>query len=80
MRRTVGTVVGLWLAALPVSAQTGLSGTWQVESTATSPSWTVFFRMDGPRLTGLVSRCASAQARPAEIYDTRLAGNAVTFK
>jgi hypothetical protein len=40
----------------------------------------VFFRMNEAGLTGLVSRCASAQARPAEIHDVRLDRGGITFK
>ena len=42
--------------------------------------WSVFLTMEGPRLTGLVSHCATTSAAPAEIHDSSVAGNTITFK
>lgn len=78
LQRTV--VVMLCLATVPTIAQDTVNGTWQVESTAAAPSWSVFLRVDGDSVTGVVSRCASAQARPTDISDGRLDGKSLTFK
>ena len=66
----------LLAACAPTSAQTGPTGTWKVDGS----EWTVFLRMDGPRLTGLVSHCADVFATPADIYDTNMSGNTISFK
>jgi len=76
----------LWIGLLvvvctPVGAeQFELAGTWRSDSTATAPEWELFFRPGADGATGLVSRGASAQARPTEIADIRIVGSAITFK
>ena len=66
--------------ALSTPHQAGPAGTWEVEPTATTPSWSLFLKQESGGLTGLVSRCATAQARTVRIQDVRQDGNRLTFK
>src|SRR5712692_2104991 len=58
-------------------AQTGPTGTWRVEGVGTSFPWEVVLRVDGPRLIGAVSSCASINV---EISEGTIDGNTITFK
>lgn len=61
----------------PSWAQTGITGTWQVEGVGPGFPWEVVLRVDGTRLAGAVSSCASNRV---EIHDGRVNGNTITFK
>ncbi len=75
--KSVSFVVAVLLATTAsVSVQTRPAGTWRVDGVG----WSVFLKMEGPRLTGLVSHCATTSAAPAEIHDSSIAGNTITFK
>lgn len=76
MKSVVLVLAGFLVTCAPVSAQTGPTGTWKVEGL----NWEIFLRMEGPKLTGLVSHCTTVFAAPAEIHDTNITGNTITFK
>ena len=76
MRSRFYTLAILLAGCAPTYAQAGPTGTWRVEST---PPWEVVLRADGSRLTGAVNSCSSVQ-RYFEIFDGKVAENAITFK
>ena len=57
----------------PVSAQTGLTGTWRAEMPG--GTWTAVLRMDGPKLTGTVR-----YGNTVEISEGIVDGNTIAFK
>lgn len=64
----------LFATCAPIYAQTDVTGTWRAEGAGTS--WEVVLRVDGPRLTGMVSSCTSIAV---DIYDGHIDGNTITF-
>ena len=66
----------LLAVAAPAVAQPAPTGTWRVDGV----NWTVFLKMEGAALTGLVSHCATVFEEPAEIYDATLVPITITFK
>src|SRR5687768_16233379 len=56
-----------------------ITGMWQAESTPPGTTWTAVLRVDGPRVVGAVSSCASNRAE-IEIYDGSIDGNTLTYK
>lgn len=76
MKNVLPVLAILFATCAPASAQTGVTGTWQVEST---PPWTIELRVDGPRLTGTVSSCSSRASR-IEIFEGSTNGNTFAFK
>jgi hypothetical protein len=79
MQRFLICVALVCTAGLWARAQNSANGTWQMERTGSTPSFSLFLRVDGRTVTGLVSRCASAQSRPTDIRDGRFDGNTLTF-
>ena len=75
MRSILRVLAILFVTCVPSDAQTGLTGTWRVQST---PPFEVVLRVNGTRLTGRVSQCAMNVS--AEIFDGAANGNTVTFK
>lgn len=67
----------LYAFVLPISAQSGATGTWRVEGVGIPFPWEVVLRVNGPTLTGRVSQCASPGV---EISEGQVEGNTVTFK
>lgn len=57
----------------------GPAGLWQIESSPGAATWTAALRVDGRRLVGVVSSCASADGA-IEIFQGFIDGNTVTFK
>ena len=76
MKNVLHVVAILFATYAPAFAQTGLTGSWQVEST---PPWTIELRVDGPRLAGTVSSCSSRASR-IEIFEGSTNGNTFRFK
>lgn len=76
MRRVLIAVAILIAVGYSGSAQIGVTGTWQVQSTTSN--WTVVLRAAGSTLVGAVSSCASN--RPVEISDGTINGSEITFK
>lgn len=60
-------------------AQPGLVGRWRAESTPPGTTWTAVLRVDGPRVIGAVSSCASGRGA-FEIFEGRIDGDTITFK
>ena len=69
-------IVMLLTTSGSVSAQPVPTGTWSVEGVG----WSVFLKVEGEKLTGLVSHCATVFPSLTEIFDSRIAGDAITFK
>ena len=61
------------------SAQAGPTGTWRAESTPPGTTWTAVLRLDGSRVIGAVSSCASNNGA-IEIYEGSIDGNTIRFK
>ena len=76
MKSIVLVLAGLLLTSAQVSAQTGPTGTWKVETVG----WEMFLRMEGSTLTGLVSHCTTFFPAPVDIEDANITGNAINFK
>lgn len=60
-------------------AQTGPTGTWRVEGAEPQFQWELVLRVDGSRLIGAVSSCAS-NLGAWEIFEGKIDGNTLTFK
>jgi hypothetical protein len=69
----------LFAACAPAYAQSGFTGTWQAESTPPGTTWTAVLRVDGTRLTGVVSSCSSNSAE-IKIYEGRIDASTIMFK
>ena len=80
MMRSAIVVVLFCLLTLSNRRQEPLNGTWEIDRTGNGPSWSIFLKVDGERVTGLVSRCADAQTRPRDILDGRIQGTTLTFR
>jgi alcohol dehydrogenase (cytochrome c) len=63
----------------PVTAagQTGFTGTWQASGAPPQETWTAVLRVDGTRVVGAVSDCASVP--PVEIAGGRVDGDTLRF-
>lgn len=59
--------------------QSGPAGMWQAESSPPGTMWTAALRVDGPRIIGAVSSCASPRGE-FEIFQGHIDGNTITFK
>jgi hypothetical protein len=64
----------LCVTCVPVYAQTGVTGTWRVES---SPPFEIFLKAEGATLTGVMSYCSSRG--PVAIYDGTITGTTIAF-
>lgn len=54
-----------------------LTGTWRIDGSGNSLPWTMILRVDGEKLSGTVSSCASPRVA---IYDGHVEGRRFTFK
>jgi alcohol dehydrogenase (cytochrome c) len=73
-----GFAVAILLAAPTLTlAQTGPTGTWQVEEVGRVRPFKVVLRVDGPRVIGAVSSCATAN--PIQVSEGKLDGSSITF-
>jgi hypothetical protein len=77
MKKISYVLVVLFATCAATSAQTGPTGTWRVEGEGAAFPWEVVLRVDGPRLTGMVNKCAP---RRREIFDGGIDGKTLTFK
>jgi hypothetical protein len=68
----------LLLVAVPLGAQTGISGRWQATGVPNGP-WIMEFQISGNKVTGNV-RQGGPSGEPQPIYFGSIEGNAVTFK
>ena len=85
LRRCAALIVAVGLspghspASAVTFAQTGFAGTWQADVADAGKPWTMFLKVDGTRVDGAVSSCASLGG-PIAILDGRVDGATLTFK
>ena len=76
MRNVSYVLAILFATCAPTHAQTGVTGTWQVEGVGAPFPWQVVLRTDASRLTGMVSSCPRIGS---EISEGHVDGNTITF-
>src|SRR5215471_10488750 len=72
--------IGSLVAGIPMrsmAAEPRFDGIWQAESVPPGATWTAVLRVNGEKLSGAVSSCASWS--PADIYETRIDGDRIEF-
>jgi alcohol dehydrogenase (cytochrome c) len=69
-----------WGPRVSFAAESGLAGTWQTQITSPEATLTLtlVLNVDGPKLTGAISNCATWNAVP--IYDSEVQGATASFK
>jgi dienelactone hydrolase len=76
MRMLSSVLALVFVTCAPAFAQSGPTGTWRVEGVG----WEVFLRIEGPKLTGLVSHCTSVFREPVDIEDANITRSTINFK